>query len=90
MPRAQLRAAPNTAAPRSKRLRGSESDALRKIRALYMVVYNDEQSLIPLAIELFHAVGAILEGTPMRHIDLRLINKDAVLRELKDTGVEQS
>jgi hypothetical protein len=55
-----------------------------------MVVYNDEQSLIPLAIELFHAVGAILEGTPMRHIDLRLINKDAVLRELKDTGVEQS
>jgi hypothetical protein len=51
-----------------------------------MVVYNSDHSLIPLAVELFHAVGAILEGTPMRHIDLRLVDKDAVLRELKEAG----
>lgn len=53
-----------------------------------MVVYNDEQSLIPLAIELFHAIGAILEGTPMKHIDLRLVDKEAVLRELREQGDE--
>jgi hypothetical protein len=53
-----------------------------------MVVYNSDNSLIPLAVELFHALGAILEGTPMRHIDLRLVDKDAVLRELRETGDE--
>lgn len=88
MPRAQPRAASSTAALPSKRFRGSDRDAIRKIRALYMVVYNSDNSLIPLAVELFHALGAILEGTPMRHIDLRLVDKDAVLRELRETGDE--
>lgn len=86
MPKVQLHAASSMAAPRSKRFRGTDRDAIRKIRALYMVVYNSENSLIPLAVELFHAIGSILEGTPMRHIDLRLIDKESIIRELRETG----
>jgi len=86
MPKAQHRAARNTGAPRSKRIRGTDREVVQKVRALYQVVYNSEASLIPLAVELFHALGSILEGTPMRHIDLRLVDKDSILRELKEQG----
>lgn len=86
MPKAQLPAAQNMVVLRSKRIRGTDREVVQKVRALYQVVYNSEDSLIPLAVELFHALGSILEGTPMRHIDFRLVDKDSILRELKEQG----
>jgi hypothetical protein len=38
--------------------------------------------MVPLATELFHAVGEILEGIPPEDLDLHLIDKEALLKEL--------
>lgn len=47
-----------------------------------MVVYNDERSLGPLSIEMFHALGDILEGVSPNDLELRHIDKAAFLKEL--------
>lgn len=60
----------------------SAEEKLKSLRALYMLVYNDERSMVPLAVELFHAVGEILEGIPPEDLDLHLIDKEALLKEL--------
>jgi hypothetical protein len=51
-----------------------------------MLVYNDERSLVPLATELFHTVGEILEGVPPEDLDLHLIDKKALLQELTSSN----
>ena len=86
MPIPKLHGAKNMEVSRSKRLKSSDKDAIKAIRALYITVYNDEKSLLPQAVELFHVIGSILEGTPMKHIDCNIIDKDSVLRELKEQG----
>jgi hypothetical protein len=86
MPTPRPRGVKSTEVSRSKRLKSSDKDAIKKIRALFIVVYNDERSLLPQAVELFHVIGSILEGTPLRHIDCHVIDKEAVLRELKEQG----
>ena len=67
--------------PRAKHLPTGE-EKLKRIRTLYMLVYNDEKSLVPLAIELFHALGEILEGTEPTNLTLNRINKHNFLHEL--------
>jgi hypothetical protein len=62
------------------------AEKLHTIQVLYMMVYNDDRSLIPLATELFHTLGAILEGVPPRNLDLQLIDKEALLQELTFNG----
>jgi len=60
----------------------SPEEKLRSLRALYTLVYNDERSLVPLATELFHTLGEVLEGVPPEDLDLHLIDKEAFLKEL--------
>ena len=86
MPTPTPQGVPNTEASRSRRQKSSDRSILRAIRALYIVVYNDERSLLPQAVELFHTIGSLLEGTSMQYIDCHVIDKEAVLRELKEQG----
>lgn len=55
---------------------------LRRIRALYMITYNDPRPLQPLSVELFHTLGDILEGVPPEELDLHLIDRTALIDEL--------
>lgn len=54
----------------------SDEEKLRAIRALYIVTYNDSRSIIPLAVELWHLLGDVLEGTPLSELNLRVINRE--------------
>ena len=67
----------------TSKLRKTTSDAekIRMLRTLYMIVYNDEQSLIPQGVELFHVLGDILEGTSPEELQLHWVNKDTFLAE---------
>jgi len=57
---------------------------VRMIRALYIIVFNAEESLIPLAVELFHTIGEILEGTPPEELPLHRISKNIFLNTYND------
>ena len=72
---------------RNKAVRAAPSDGekLRVIRTLYMLVYNDPSSVIPLAVELFHTLGNILEGVPPEELELHQINRQKLLQELAQT-----
>ncbi len=61
----------------------SPEDKLRAIRALYMMVFNDDTSLIPLTTELFHAVGELLEGIEPKDVDLNRIDKHVFLQTIE-------
>ncbi len=61
-----------------------DSQKVRMIRALYIIVFNSEESLIPLAIELFHIIGEILEGTPPEELLLHRVPKETFLRTYND------
>ena len=58
-------------------------DKLKRIRALYMLVYNADTPLQPLAIELFHVIGEILEGVTPEEVEMFRIDKHKFLRELE-------
>ena len=62
----------------------SDAEKIRMLRTLYMMVYNAEDSLIPLSVELFHVIGDVLEGVPPEDISLHRVNKDTFLRELAE------
>ena len=62
--------------------RTSVEQKLRTLRALYFVVYNNDESLFPQSVELFHTLGEILEGVPPEELSLRCIDKQALLCEL--------
>jgi hypothetical protein len=49
---------------------------------LYTIVYNAETPLQPIAVELFHLIGEILEGTPPGELDMHRIDKRTFLKEL--------
>jgi hypothetical protein len=49
-----------------------------------MMVYNAEDSLIPMSVELFHVMGDVLEGIPPEDLSLHRVNKDTFLRELAE------
>jgi hypothetical protein len=48
------------------------------------MVFNAEESLIPLTTELFHVMGEILEGTAAEQLGLNRIDKQKFLRELAE------
>ena len=54
------------------------------LRALYIVVYNGENSIIPQTTELFHLVGDVLEGTPPEALEFNRINRKKVLDTYTD------
>lgn len=58
-------------------------DKLKRIRSLYMIVYNADTPLQPLAVELFHVIGEILEGVTPEEVEMFRIDKNKFLRELE-------
>lgn len=60
----------------------SVEQKLNIIRTLYFITYNNHQSLIPQAVELFHTIGEVLEGVPPEDLSLHQVSKQALLREL--------
>jgi len=60
----------------------SSEEKLKVIRALYIMVYNSDQSLIPLTTELFHVLGDILEGVKPQELTLTQINKTTLLETI--------
>jgi hypothetical protein len=67
------------------RLRSTtDAEKIRMFRTLYVMLYNGDESIIPLAVELFHAIGEILEGVPAEELDLVRIDKSVFLQELEE------
>ena len=62
----------------------SSEEKLLIFRALYLMLYNDARSIIPLATELFHISGDILEGIAPENLDLHQINKKIFLQTIDD------
>ncbi len=60
----------------------SSEEKLRAVRALYIMVYNSDKSLIPLTTELFHTLGSILEGTKPEDLTLTQIDKQMLLETI--------
>lgn len=58
---------------------------LRDIRALWFAVHNDpKHSVTELAPEYYYAVGEILEGRPVRSLNLRKIDRERVLQHAEE------
>lgn len=62
----------------------SDEDKLRILRALYIVAYTSEDSLVPIAVELFHLLGAVLEGTHAEDLEINSIDTSLFLRTVAD------
>lgn len=62
----------------------TDTEKVRMLRALYIMIFNAEESLIPLTTELFHVMGEILEGSAAEQLDLNRIDKQKFLRELAE------
>lgn len=60
----------------------SDEAKLESISALYMLVFNSEESLVPLSLELYHLLGEILGNTLPKNLQMHRVNKSAFLREL--------
>lgn len=54
------------------------------IRALYVVVFNRDESLLPYAVEFFHLLGSILEGTRAADLSLTMIDQKILLSTMDD------
>jgi hypothetical protein len=61
----------------------SPEDKLRIIRALYIMVFNSDESLIPLTTELFHTLGEILEGIEPDSLSLNRIDKRTLIQTIE-------
>ena len=61
----------------------STEDKLRAIRALYIIVFNSDESLIPLTTELFHTLGEILEGITPDDLTLNRIDKRILIQTIE-------
>ncbi len=57
-------------------------EKLKAIRALYIMVFNSDESLIPLTTELFHALGSILEGVPPGDLPLSRVDRNVFLETI--------
>lgn len=58
---------------------------LRDIRALWFAVHNDpKHSVADLAAEYYYAVGEVLEGRPLRTLNLRKIDRERVLQHAEE------
>lgn len=58
---------------------------LRDIRALWFAVHNDPKfSVTDLSPEFYYAVGEILEGRPVRALNLRKIDRERVAQHAEE------
>jgi hypothetical protein len=62
----------------------TDADKLRAIKALYIAVYNSDESLLLCANELFHTLGDILEGTPLDQLIIHAVPLKIVLDTYAD------
>ena len=62
----------------------TEAEKLLIIRALYIVVFNREESLLPYAVEFFHLLGSILEGTCAQDLQLTMIDPQVLQNTMDD------
>ena len=60
-------------------------DKLRLIRALHVTAYNLNVPVEKLAVEFFYALGDALEGVKVEDLNLSIIGKEGVLRELDES-----
>lgn len=60
----------------------TDMEKIQSISTLYMIVFNSEESLLPLSLELFHLLGEILEGRTPKELAMHRIDKTTFLREL--------
>ena len=67
----------------------TDADKLRVIRALYILAYTSEKSLVPIAVELFHLLGDILEGTPIGELELHSIDRKELLLTLEELSPQE-
>ena len=68
----------------SLKKRPNEAQRLAALRALYIMVFNAEESLIPLAVELFHLIGYILEGVSPEELPFSRVSRIRFLETYKD------
>jgi hypothetical protein len=68
----------------SLKKRPNDLQKLTLIRALYIMVFNAEESVIPLAVELFHIIGSILEGTTPEALPFSRVSKKTFLETYQD------
>lgn len=59
-------------------------EKIRTLRALYIMLYNQDRSIIPLTTELFHVLGEVLEGVPPEQLELRGIDQALLLATIED------
>jgi len=59
-------------------------EKLHKIRALFVTAYSSTQPAEKMGLEFMYAVGDVLEGQRVEDLNLRLISREEVLRELSD------
>ena len=60
----------------------TDAEKIRAISTLYMIVFNSEDNLTPLSLELFHLLGEILEGKTPQELSMYRIDKKTFLKEL--------
>ena len=62
----------------------TDAEKLRRISALYIVVFNDDASITAQATELFHLLGDLLEGKPLSELSMQTISYADFLRAYED------
>ena len=68
----------------AQRQTASAEEVIRTLKAFYIIMYNSEDSLIPLMLELFHLLGDILEGVPAKDLEVKGIDKATLLSTIED------
>ena len=60
-------------------------DKLRLIRALHITAYNSNKPISEMALEFFYVIGDVLEGQKPADLNLNIISKEEILRELDES-----
>ncbi len=64
----------------------SGQDKLKAIATLYMVAYSSDASADAVGAELLFAIGHLLEGVELKDLNLSIIDKDELIREVTVNG----
>ena len=60
------------------------TNRLKAVRALIIGTHNSPLPIETIAVDLYFALTALEEGTPLEQIDLKRIDRDEVMREYSD------
>ncbi len=62
----------------------NKPDVLKAIATLHMIAYSSNKPASDVGAEVLFAVGDLLEGVPLEELDLKVIDKADLLRELQN------